>query len=79
MVSVRLLAPVQPAAMAAALKGVEQALVVEQNHEAQFYHYLKGYYDIDIPLTSMARPGPLLMRPGEIQTALAGLFEQEVA
>lgn len=62
----RLLAPAQPSRMAEALKGCDRALSIELSHGAQFYHYLKGYYDIACPLTQYHRPGPLPFRPGEL-------------
>ncbi|MFN3076446.1 MAG: 2-oxoacid:acceptor oxidoreductase subunit alpha [Alphaproteobacteria bacterium] len=65
-VAVRLIAPIQPAAMAAALSGIGQVLVVEQNHSAQFYHYLKAHYDLPPQVHEFHRSGPLPLRPQEI-------------
>jgi len=48
------------------LKGVEKALVVELSHSAQFYHYLKGYFDLPCPFETYHRPGPLPFRPTEL-------------
>jgi len=42
LIAPRLLAPLQTEAWAKAFDGVERALIVELNHSAQFYHYLKG-------------------------------------
>ena len=56
--------------LAAALGGVERVLVVEQSHGAQFWRYLRSYYDIDADLHSLARPGPLVITPGEIVDAV---------
>ena len=66
----RLLAPAQPDAMAAALAGAERALVIEQSHSAQFFHYLVGYWELPCPVASWHRPGPLPLRPGELVQAI---------
>ena len=44
LISPRLLSPVQPEKLAAALKGTKRILVVEQTHGAQFYRYLRAHY-----------------------------------
>ncbi len=66
LVSPRLLAPAQPARWTEALEGIERALVVELNHSAQFYRYLKGYCDPPCPVDVYHRPGPLPLRVGEL-------------
>lgn len=69
LIALRLLAPAQPQRLAAALAGVKRALVVEQNHGAQLYRYLRSAYDL--PRTaSFHRPGPLPLRPGELAAAI---------
>jgi len=70
LVSMRLLSPVQPEKLARALAGVKRALVIEQNHSAQFLRYLRAEYDIDAKLTSFHRPGPLPFRPEEVHRHL---------
>jgi len=70
LVSIRLLAPAQPARLAAALQGVRRALVVEQTHGAQFLRYLRAEFDLPCKLESLHRPGPLPMRPVEIHSEL---------
>ena len=67
----RLLAPALPGRMAEALRGVKRALVVEQSHSAQFYHYLRGHYDLPCPAATYHRPGPLPLRPGELAGEIA--------
>jgi 2-oxoglutarate ferredoxin oxidoreductase subunit alpha len=69
-IAMRLLLPARPEQLAAALRGVERVLVVEQSHGAQFWHYLRSYYDIDADLHLLARPGPLVITPGEIVDAV---------
>lgn len=66
----RLLMPVQPEPMAAALAGVETALVVEQCHGAQFFHYLRAFYTLQCELHSICSPGPLPIRPADIAAAI---------
>ncbi len=70
LISLRLLSPVQPERLAAALAGVKRALVIEQNHGAQFLRYLRAEYDLAPQLTSFHRPGPLPFRPEEIHRRL---------
>lgn len=69
--SIRLLSPVQPTKFAQALAGTSRALVVEQSHSAQFYRYLRAYYDLPGHCEVLHRPGPLPFRPGEIVERLA--------
>jgi 2-oxoglutarate ferredoxin oxidoreductase subunit alpha len=56
--------------MAAALDGVERVLVVEQNHGAQLFRYLRAMYDLPGRPESFHRPGPLPLRPGELADAI---------
>ena len=75
LVSLRLLLPARPEALAAALEGVNTLLVVEQSHERQFLHFLRAWYDLPDEVHALARPGPLPLRPGEIFAELAQLAE----
>ena len=70
LIVLRLLAPARPAHMAAALEGVKRVIVVEQNHGAQLYRYLRAWYDFPAPPSSYHRSGPLPLRPAELLTAL---------
>ena len=45
-------------------------LVIEQNHGAQLFRYLRAWYDFPVSPQSYHRPGPLPLRPGELLTAL---------
>jgi 2-oxoglutarate ferredoxin oxidoreductase subunit alpha len=65
-ISLRLLAPLQTAAMADALAGCERVVVVEQNHGKQLFHYLKGYMDFQQPVHSYAMAGPVPLNPESI-------------
>jgi 2-oxoglutarate ferredoxin oxidoreductase subunit alpha len=66
----RLLAPARPERFAALLRGVARVLVVEQNHGAQLYRYLRSVYDLPPRSASFHHPGPLPLRPGEIAEAI---------
>jgi 2-oxoglutarate ferredoxin oxidoreductase subunit alpha len=66
LIAMRLLAPAQPERLTEALDGVTSVLVVEQNHGAQFYRYLRSVYDLPGKPASFHRPGPLPLRPGEL-------------
>ena len=69
-ISLRLLAPLQTEHFAAALAGVEQVLVVEQNHGAQLFRYLRAMLDLPGKPASFHRPGPLPLRPAELTDAI---------
>jgi 2-oxoglutarate ferredoxin oxidoreductase subunit alpha len=64
--ALRLLAPLRREALEAALAGVRRLWVVEQNHSGQLYHYLQSAGVLRACSRSVARPGPLPLRPGEI-------------
>jgi 2-oxoglutarate ferredoxin oxidoreductase subunit alpha len=70
LVALRLLAPIDPARIASALDGVRRVLVVEQNHGAQLYRYLRAMADLPGRAASFHRPGPLPLRPGELTSAI---------
>ena len=70
LVAPRLLLPVQPEQFAAALDGVKHLLVVEQSHGAQFHRYLRAHYDLTEDVRVLNRPGPLPMKPSEIEQAI---------
>ncbi len=69
-VVLRLLAPLRREAFLEALHGAEQVLVVEQNHGAQLFRYLHSEQALPPRALSLARPGPLPLRPREIIDAL---------
>ena len=70
LIALRLLAPARPQHMAAALQGAKRIIVVEQNHGAQLYRYLRAWYDFPVRPATYHRPGPLPLRPGELLAAL---------
>jgi 2-oxoglutarate ferredoxin oxidoreductase subunit alpha len=69
-VALRLIAPLQRVALRAVLDEVERVLVVEQNHGAQLFHYLHAEQALPDSAESLARPGPLPIRPAEIIDAI---------
>ncbi|MCC7326512.1 MAG: 2-oxoacid:acceptor oxidoreductase subunit alpha [Burkholderiales bacterium] len=70
LVAVRLLAPLAPAKLDQALRGVTRVLVIEQNHGAQLFRYLRSLHNLPGTPASFHRPGPLPLRPGEIASAI---------
>ncbi|PIQ56385.1 MAG: 2-oxoglutarate synthase [Comamonadaceae bacterium CG12_big_fil_rev_8_21_14_0_65_59_15] len=66
LISLRLIAPVQPDRMAAALAGTTRALVIEQSHSGQFYRMLRAFYDLPRETRSLHQAGPLAFGPGRI-------------
>ncbi|MEN8167057.1 MAG: transketolase C-terminal domain-containing protein, partial [Pseudomonadota bacterium] len=69
-VAVRLLAPLQRDALKQSIDSAKRILVVEQNQQAQFFHYLHAQQLLPADAESLARPGPRLYRPGEIVTKI---------
>jgi 2-oxoglutarate ferredoxin oxidoreductase subunit alpha len=70
LIAPRLLLPVQPERFAGALAGVKRLLVVEQSHGAQFHRYLRAHYDLPGDVRVLNRPGPLPIKPSEIEQAI---------
>lgn len=70
LIALRLLAPLSQARFDEALDGVAQVLVVEQNHGAQLYRYLRAMLDLPGRPQTFHRPGPLPLRPGELVNAI---------
>jgi 2-oxoglutarate ferredoxin oxidoreductase subunit alpha len=75
-IAVRLLAPLQHRALRALLLDAVRILVVEQNDSAQFFHYLHARQVLPDKAESLARPGPIPFRPGEI---LAYILEESAS
>ncbi|MBK1631342.1 2-oxoglutarate synthase [Thiohalocapsa halophila] len=73
-VALRLLAPLRRRALMHAL-GDTRVLVVEQSHGAQLFHYLHAEQALPAHARSLARAGPLPLRPGEIVDAAAALID----
>ncbi len=71
LISLRLLLPALPEKLHAELAGVSKLLVVEQTHGAQFHKYLRAHYELPETVDVLNRPGPLPIRPQEVETRLA--------
>lgn len=71
LISLRLLLPALPERLHAELAGVKKLLVVEQTHGAQFHKYLRAHYELPEIVEVVSRPGPLPIRPHEVETRLA--------
>jgi 2-oxoglutarate/2-oxoacid ferredoxin oxidoreductase subunit alpha len=76
LIALRLVAPILPTQLDAALAGVSRVLVVEQNHGAQFLRYLRGMVDLPGKPASFHRPGPLPLKPGELCEAILDWSKQ---
>jgi len=66
LVAMRLLSPLLPEQINAALAGVEKLLIVEQTHSGQFHRHLRGTVDLPGDVQVLNRPGPLPIQPDEI-------------
>ena len=73
LIGMRVILPLQPELMAKALEGATKVLIVEQNHGAQFTHFLRGHYTLPPVIETLHRPGPLPIRPMEILAAITAL------
>ncbi len=69
-IALRLLMPLPNASLRDALAGCDAVWVIEQNHGRQLFHYLKSLDALPDHARSLARPGPLPLRPGDIFTVL---------
>lgn len=76
LISLRLLLPAQPLKLAAALRGVERLMVIEQNHTGQLYRFLRAWYELPADTNALHRPGPTVFRPGEIADAIRNWSQQ---
>jgi len=70
LIVLRLLAPLQPDVVEQALAGVQQVMVIEQNHGKQLLRYLRGMLDLPGRPSGFNRPGPLPLRPAELCDAI---------
>lgn len=69
-IALRQICPVPMAALGQAFAGVTRTIVLEQNHSAQLFHYLRGRGAVGPECESIARPGPLPFRPNEIASLI---------
>ncbi len=69
-VSMRLLSPLRPELLSAALQGVRKIRVIEQNHSGQLFHYLRGHCELEAEISGLHRAGALQLRVDEIRRDL---------
>ncbi len=67
LITIRLIAPAQPARMAELLTGVKWALIVEQSHSAQFLRFLRAHYDLPPEVRGYCAPGSLPVNPAAVR------------
>ena len=70
-IALRLLAPLQAGALASALEGASDVVVVEQNHGAQLFHYLRGQMDFEQSVHSYSEAGPVPLNAEKIADFVA--------
>ena len=71
-VTIRLIAPARPDRLRDALAGARRVVVIEQSHSGLFYHSLRAHYGLGDEAEPHFRPGPLPIRPGEMEALLEG-------
>jgi 2-oxoglutarate ferredoxin oxidoreductase subunit alpha len=71
-IGLRLLLPLNRDGLIAELANCKRVYVVEQNQSGQLYHYLLAQQAIAADSISIARPGPLPLRPNEIAQGIIG-------
>lgn len=67
-IALRLIAPLQTEALHNLLQDAKRILLVEQSHGAQFLAWIRSH--LDFTFHSLALPGPLPIRPGDIVSAI---------
>jgi 2-oxoglutarate ferredoxin oxidoreductase subunit alpha len=72
-IALRLIAPLQRAAVCSLL-GRDPVLVVELNHSGQLFRYLHAERSLPAGAQSLARPGPLPLRPAEVVAAARAIL-----
>lgn len=78
-ISLRLLSPLDTAAMESLLAGCRRLLIVEQSHSGQFHHYLRSRLSLPAATRVFAQPGPLMITPGAIVDQVRALALEEAA
>jgi hypothetical protein len=62
--------PPQPEQLERLFHGVEVLYVTELSSMAQFLYYLRAFYNLPVRVVSLARPGGMPYRVGELLSAL---------
>jgi 2-oxoglutarate/2-oxoacid ferredoxin oxidoreductase subunit alpha len=66
LVALRQISPFPEAVVNAALEGAKRILVIEQNHEGQFYRHARSFIELPGEVRQFHREGPNLISPDEI-------------
>ena len=74
LVGLRLLMPLQTQILQTLCKR-KTVIVVEQSESGQFYHYLLGRNAIPKSALKLAEPGPVLLKPSEIEAFVEGAIK----
>jgi 2-oxoglutarate ferredoxin oxidoreductase subunit alpha len=74
----RLLMPLQREALRQCIAGADRIWVIEQNHSGQLFHYLRAEDALPADARSLARPGPLPLRPGDLAATLGHSTQEEI-
>lgn len=74
-----LLFPPQPTAMHRLLEGLDRLYVAELSSMAQFYRYLRAFYQLPATVVPVARAGGMPLRTSEVLAALKLNSEQQTA
>jgi len=69
-IALRLLSPLDPDRLRETIADATRTWIVEQNHGGQLFRYLRSLDALPAGTRSLARPGPLSLRPGEILSAV---------
>jgi 2-oxoglutarate ferredoxin oxidoreductase subunit alpha len=71
---IRLLSPLPLSKIKKAMQQAEQTLVIEQNQQGQFAHYLRSFDLGSLTFKHYCRSGPTLFTPGEIVAQVEALI-----
>lgn len=72
LICLRLLNPLPVNNLNQSLDGADRIFIIEQNHSAQFYHYVKSRLSVKVEIKSIAIPGPVPISAYEIVNRLKG-------
>ena len=75
--AIRLLSPIPVDQFQAALQGIKNIVVVEQNQHGQLFHYLNSLNLLPGGARVLAHPGPLPIRPAEVVAFIEGWCSDE--
>lgn len=73
-IALRLISPLPQSQLQAAFGDAHKILVVEQNHQGQLAHYLRGHVWGEVQFVGVAHPGPNLITPAKVVAAVEDCF-----